>query len=246
MRLKKIERLTLVLLTLVFSIVRPVTGQTKTPAQPNNNSNEDTILQQIERLPTGSVQVDIPHAMKAGQTQRVTVRVSRESSEIAFPNASGEVRIVKVGDIVKATLLFDEIDSFRVSELTNSTQIIAGKSFAEWDWDVTPLTTGKHSLRVILSVVVKVANRGELSFVLPIIERQVEVESSYLYLASRISSGIYVLILLAIVAAYFLLARTSTQGGRRVRGYAKLLALLTEYVANVSPDKPAKEDTRNE
>ncbi len=97
-----------------------------------------------------------PVQMRVGEGNRVEVRIARELSKGLSEGLQGksDPRIAQllVGTRMRAKL---EGDAFEITLIGSDVQQLAATGFREWRWDVTPTTSGNHSLFFTISVLYK-------------------------------------------------------------------------------------------
>lgn len=80
--------------------------------------------------------------------------------------------------------LTGEEGAFKITRLSSSDeQIIEGKSFAQWEWEVTPQKWGTHKLYLTATVNLLVPGRGEKPVDVPVFIKPIEIKVNYSYLA---------------------------------------------------------------
>ena len=69
-----------------------------------------------------------------------------------------------------------ESGAFQVTSLSDEEQTVAGKEYAEWDWNVTPLRSGDHWLHLRVVAPLNIPGWGEKAYDFPAIDRSIEVQ----------------------------------------------------------------------
>ena len=164
------------------------------PAQPTPNTStpapvgQNPIAVIVKNLPEGLLVLNAPDKMQQGVARTVTARISFEdigdAIKAELPDAGTTTpEAIKVAEEMRVVLTPKEKDAFTIEPKNEEKQIIVGKSFAEWNWEVTPLRAGKQSLLLRASAIVYVPERGEKSYEVPTKNKDIEVEVSYGYIA---------------------------------------------------------------
>ena len=118
----------------------------------------------IESLPQGKMVHNIPKVMTQGVTERIEVRISKNLKAELLLNLLGRgipvLQTLTVSTVMKVKLQ-GNLDFFRIDSLSLEEQVVAETDYTEWEWDVTPLISGKGSLRLRAIVVLGVEGAGE-------------------------------------------------------------------------------------
>ncbi len=134
---------------------------------------------EVRSLPKGNIEQNIPALMTQGVTERVEVRISKDLKAELTQNLQGRgipvERALAVSTVMKV-LLKGDTDFFRIVPLSSEEQIVAETDYTEWEWDVTPLTSGEGSLRLLAIAVLAVEGAGEKNKDLISLDETVVVE----------------------------------------------------------------------
>jgi hypothetical protein len=164
---------------------------TNTNAHSNSNGTTNTttpVANVIKNLPEGKLALDAPERMEQGVARNVTARVSLGDPGAKIMEDLHDAKpaeTIQVGESMKVTLTSKEQDAFSVRELSEPTQVIVGKPYAEWNWEVKPLKSGSHSLHLSAAVIIAQPGQTEKPFVVPTKDKDIEVEVSYKYVAGE-------------------------------------------------------------
>jgi serine/threonine protein kinase len=146
-------------------------------AQASGPPEEPTRKQREQR--EGSILWNPPSRMKVGRRERLEVRVGDVdvAEKILCAGLRGKgiplIDRLEVAPLMRVVLIADSTD-FSILVLGNADQYVRSGEVARWDFDVTPLRSGRRLLRVLASMRVKVEGKDEIVD-LPSFEREVEV-----------------------------------------------------------------------
>jgi tetratricopeptide (TPR) repeat protein len=170
---------------------RPASTQLASPDEPNI---DDLIREAVEKLRAGLLAFGSPDQMTQGKKEVVEARIASEPIGYyiteGFPvSGSPQVQPVKVGPVMKAFLYAQE-DEFRITKLSNEEQVVSGKPYAQWQWEVFPLKSGIRilHLRATVNLVVPGIN-GEKPFDVPVLEKKIEVKVDYWYVVKEFATS---------------------------------------------------------
>jgi len=77
---------------------------------------------------------------------------------------------------------------FDIKSYGSEEQLVAGRSFAQWEWDVTPLEYGERTLH--LKAVVNIASDQEKgAYDIPVIDRPIKVKINPPYIAAQVAKS---------------------------------------------------------
>jgi len=119
----------------------------------------------VRRLRDGNI-VFNPHTeMKEQKPETVQARISFQDIGPALaeglkgPGKPQEEKL-KVSEIMTVKLIGDKT-AFSIDEVTDARQTVAGKPFAQWEWNVTPLKSGNQKLTLTATATIYLDERGE-------------------------------------------------------------------------------------
>ncbi len=152
----------------------------------------DELDREVAKLHEGKILFNPPSEMKQGKRERIEARVSFEDIGAALSQdlkgrAAPQIEPVKVSSIMKVILTGDQ-DAFAIEQFGTDEQIIKGRPFAQWSWDVTPLQSGKRSLHLQVTAVVSVAGNDK-TIGIPVIDKRIQVHISPWFASKRFVSN---------------------------------------------------------
>jgi hypothetical protein len=146
--------------------------------------------------------------MDQGKVERIEARVSYQDVGDAIVKGlkgRGEpnVETIQVGQDMSVTLTGDKFD---IRKYGSDNQLIAGRPFAQWEWDVIPLEYGDLTLHLKA-----VINVGGSAYDIPVIDRLIQVKVNPPYIAAQaarnkdiwnivLGSGVGLLIISGLIA----------------------------------------------
>jgi hypothetical protein len=172
-------------------------GRLSTTPSPNatplnvENAGASSVGNLIKNLPEGKLALDAPGSMQQGVSQTVTARVSFGDIGATIKEGlpqSASTETIKVGESMKVVLTAKEQDAFSIKEESDATQIVVGKPYAEWIWEVKPLKSGKHDLHLSAAVILTPQGQTEKPFVIPTKDKDIDVQVNYKYVAGEFVS----------------------------------------------------------
>lgn len=144
------------------------------------------VREELAKLPVGRILFNPPANMRMGQTERVEVRIAQDETTDLTEGLQGrgtpEVEPIKVSAFMKARLVGD---SFEITPLNDAEQLVAGDTFTEWSWDVTPLQGGDQKLNLIVTVRLQLPSVGEETRDYPVINRSIHVQVDPIFSVRR-------------------------------------------------------------
>ncbi len=152
----------------------------------------DELDREMAKLHEGKILFNPPSEMKQGKRERIEARVSFEDIGVALSQdlkgrAAPQIEPVKVSSIMKVILTGDQ-DAFAIEQFGADEQIVKGRPFAQWSWDVTPLQSGKRSLHLQVTAVVSVAGQDK-TIGIPVIDKKIQVHISPWFASKRFVSN---------------------------------------------------------
>ena len=144
------------------------------------------VREELARLPVGRILFNPPADMKVGRTERIEVRIAQDEATNLTEGLKGrgapDIEPIKVSTFMKARLVGD---SFAITPINEAEQLVAGDTFTEWAWDVTPLRGGDQKLNLIVTVRLQLPSVGEETRDYPVIDRSVHVQVDPVFAARR-------------------------------------------------------------
>ena len=116
----------------------------------------------------GLLAYSIPDDLVVGESFTVRVRISKSKNKtgIVFGNrgitiyendvnSTVSIELIDIKPVMSAELLGDDT-KFKISSLSSDYQVIEGDDYAEWEWRIMPLKSGKNYLKLLIRVKSKV------------------------------------------------------------------------------------------
>jgi len=160
----------------VIPIERPVVSD----GEPTQLKVDENNLNSIARnLKNAFRQLDIPRPMKVGKIYRVKLSVARYLDQLARTDDTIDIKEIKIVNQVKVTLLGEK---FTIVSLNNSNQkLVTENQPSEWNWDVTPKSSGVQKLIFIVSTIVNIPGEGNTEQEIKLSEETVRVKVNIPY-----------------------------------------------------------------
>jgi|GEM_PF-3236824 len=141
----------------------------------------EIIREELERLPVGRLMFNPPESMRVGVRERVEVRISQDVAQDLTVNLKGQglpqLEEIRVATFMKVQL---SAEDFEITPLNEAEQFVAADTFTEWAWDVLPQKAGLKSLRLLVTVRLKLDGSEEKRDY-PVLDRTVTVAVNRLY-----------------------------------------------------------------
>ena len=125
--------------------------------------------------------------MRVGETERIEVRITRQISDEIYKDLQGEGRPRVEDSPITAEMkveLIGNVDVFDIRPMSSPIQSVFG-SHTEWQWDVTPLSSGTHRLTIKTTFIYQ----GQTFKDLDPFERDVKVSVNPVYSTGRWLGG---------------------------------------------------------
>lgn len=140
------------------------------------------LLSGLKNIHDSKILFNPPKEMDQGKPERVEARVSYQDVGDAITKGlkgRGEPNLetIQVGKNMSVTLSGDKFD---IKKYGSDKQLIAGRPFAQWEWDVTPLEYGDLTLH--LKAVIEVE---DAAYDIPVIDRLIKVKVNPSYIAAQ-------------------------------------------------------------
>lgn len=137
---------------------------------------------ELRRLTPGLVLFNPPQEMKVGIKERVEVRITKTITEDLTEGLRGS-GVPHIEEIRVNTLMGVRLngDNFDIKALSHEEQVVVGKGFTQWDWDVVPLDSGDQLLSLVITVRIRIPNYGEERKDYPVLDRQIKVKVNPAY-----------------------------------------------------------------
>lgn len=127
-----------------------------------------------ERLKKGFYSFKCPDIVAIGRTFQAKCIVAKKEQLLLKEQISSlNIKNIEVGNIMKVKL---EGSKFEITELNNSSQFILENKTTNWEWLVTPNSSGKHDLRLLVSIKISSQISGEAFLDYPINIKNIQVK----------------------------------------------------------------------
>ena len=163
----------------------PSPSPSASPSPTPKNGQQDTdwdalVTAEVQKLHDSKILFNPPLEMQQGAKERIEARISFADIGPALTeglHGSGvpQIETLKVGPIMKVVLVGDQ-GAFHIEKFSSEEQTVAGKPFAQWEWDVTPLRSGNQTLHLQASASIYVPGRGEKPVDIPVIHKSIQVK----------------------------------------------------------------------
>ena len=125
-----------------------------------------------------------PREMEQGKPERIEARISyQEVGDAIVKGLKGRgepnVETIQVGQNMSVTLGGDK---FNIKKYGSDKQLIAGRPFAQWEWDTIPLEYGDLTLHLKA-----VINVNGAAYDIPVIDRLIKVKVNRPYIAAQVA-----------------------------------------------------------
>lgn len=142
----------------------------------------------LKEIHNGKILFNPPHEMEQGKPERVETRISFNDIEEAISkNLKGrgdpEIERIEVGRKMSVTLTADD-EAFKITKYSSDEQLVAGRPFAQWEWDVTPLQSGEHQLH-LKAVINLDVEKDSVPYDIPVIDRSIKVKVNPAFIATQ-------------------------------------------------------------
>ena len=145
-------------------------------------SIHQSIQDELKKLRQGRILFNPSKIMRVGKQEVVEARIAKTLSVELEADLKGRgdpiIEELKVGDVMKANL---RGSSFQIKTLSSKAQVVPDDDFAHWTWKVTPVKRGPQSLKLLVSVQIKVQGASDTVRDLPVYERDIEVKINPVY-----------------------------------------------------------------
>jgi hypothetical protein len=134
-------------------------------------------IKPIKNLIKGLIAYSVPDEMTVGENYNVKIRITKDSTQkkmlvigdnkipINDTTVQSTITIesIRVSSIMSASLTTDSEENFKIASKSTETQNIEQLGYTEWEWNVIPLKSGEHELKLIIKVRIT-SEDGEKSF----------------------------------------------------------------------------------
>jgi hypothetical protein len=136
----------------------------------------------------GKLIENMPKQMRVDETELIEARITRNLSDEIYKNLQGQGRPTPHDLPITADMKVEMIadpSEFDIRPMSSSIQSVAG-SYAEWRWDVTPISSGIHKLTIRATLT---KNQGQTFKDLGFYDYPVEVTVNPMYLTTKWLAG---------------------------------------------------------
>jgi hypothetical protein len=127
----------------------------------------------------GQIAFNAPNQMRLQQKERIQVRISKKYSNEILASMSSQESVVSdslpVGNIMMVKLMGEDFD---IVAFDDEEQGVTNDGYTQWEFEVTPKSSGKHELFVKVGIVYYVPNLGPTKKSFPVYEKAIQVEVS--------------------------------------------------------------------
>lgn len=152
-----------------------------------------------EKFVKGLVAYSVPSEMSVGENYSIKIRITKDTlekktlivgdKEIPINDTTVHstitVESIRVSSIMSAALTSDSDDNFKIVSKSTETQNIENFGYTEWQWNVTPLKSGNHFLKLIIKVRIT-SDEGSFFKDIVVFEKQVSIKSNASYSISKV------------------------------------------------------------
>ncbi len=146
----------------------------------------------------GLVAYSVPAEMTVGENYSIKIRITKDSTEKktlivgdhAIPindttvHSTITIESIRVSSVMSAALTSDSDDNFKITSKSTETQNIENFGYTEWDWNVMPLKSGDHNLKLVIKVRIT-SDEGSFFKDIVVFEKQVPIKSNASYSISK-------------------------------------------------------------
>jgi Flp pilus assembly pilin Flp len=167
----------------------PTPTPVSSPSPAPSPTLQQIIAEELRKLAEGQIVFAVPENMKQGKSERVEVRISSKQigpklTEGLKSRGTPLVEDIKVAKFMKV-FLYGEENEFRIIKSPDTEQqIVTERDYAQWEWQVTPLSFGEQTLYLKATAVIPLAQVGEKTIDVPLMEKTINVSVSPMYVVS--------------------------------------------------------------
>lgn len=151
-----------------------------------------------EKFTKGLLAYSVPSEMTVGKDYSIKIRITKDSSEkktlivgdTKIPindttvHSTITIESIRVSSIMSAALTTDNDENFKISSKSTETQNIEEFGYTEWEWNVMPLKSGNHNLKLLIKVRIT-SEEGSFFKDIVVFEKQVPIKSNPGYSFSK-------------------------------------------------------------
>lgn len=136
------------------------------------------------QLDRGVIVFNKPESLRVGDPERVVVRIATDELEEIYEDfeGAGEVKEqpIPVSRVMRVTLLADAT-TFTVNSLSSEDQLVLDQAVTQWEWVITPMRPGSHTLTIRASVLLVDPSHGEKPIDRTVLTERVRVDINPAY-----------------------------------------------------------------
>jgi hypothetical protein len=143
----------------------------------------------LQEIHESKILFNPPHEMDQGKPVRVEARISYQDIGNAISKnlkGPGEITVerIEVGKKMSVTLTSDD-EAFKIKKYGSDEQLVAGRPYAQWEWDVTPLQYGEHQLHLKAVINLDTIGNNSTSYDIPVIDKAISVKVNPAFVAEQ-------------------------------------------------------------
>lgn len=143
----------------------------------------------LEEIHESKILFNPPHEMEQGKLERVEARISyKDVGDAIIKNLKGrgkpELENIQVGQKMSVTLYYDE-DDFKVKSYNSKEQVVIGRPYAQWEWDVTPIDYGEKQLHLKAVLNLDDIGKDSTPYDIPVIDRTINIKVNPAFIAEQ-------------------------------------------------------------
>lgn len=139
-----------------------------------------TTQREVEKLKNSKILFNPPLRMIQGKTERVEARISYKDIKDALTQGLRGKGLpieepIKVSPIMRVRLDTKE-NEFQIKQYGDEEQVIIGKPFSQWEWDILPIKSGTDTLHLKCTAVIYIPDVGVKTLEFAVIDKDIEVD----------------------------------------------------------------------
>lgn len=155
----------------------------------NAKATSASFDEQIKNLLPGKIVYEIPNIMKIGELRVIKIGIAKGVTADVETRAAKKgvtVEDLKIGDKMDVDLLAEESDAFEIHRQQPSGtgpawQAIGGDQASEWIFNVKPVKSGTHTLKLVATVELIDSRNQNTPYSFKVYENDIRVSTSYWY-----------------------------------------------------------------
>ncbi|MGB8218080.1 MAG: PGF-pre-PGF domain-containing protein, partial [Candidatus Methanoperedens sp.] len=171
----------------------------------------------------------------AVKMEKESLKIYQENFTVALgESGKSEIDEIKVSTLMKVHLTED--NNFEIKPLSEEEQPVVSEGFTQWEWDVTPLKSGKQVLKFSVSVVI-----GGVPKTYPVFEKVIYVEVNPIFTFNNFIGNNWLPIIELVIAALGLFAVLYPKELKKLFGnFKKKLIKIFQTLPNVVKNNKIK------